>query len=120
MPVNGLRCNYRFGNSIVKRGEFPDPRYIFQRFPRDPLDLAIYILYNAVSNTKSSIKKYQKKLCHLFSWERSWGRRSWGRISDYNFTGDFGSATGIICHGKHELMPPVACTTLSQGVSSAG
>ena len=45
MPVNGLWCNYRFGNSIVRRGEFPDPEYIFPRFPRDPLDRAIITLY---------------------------------------------------------------------------
>ena len=54
MPVLGLWCNYRFGNSIAKRGEFPDPENISRGFPAT-LSIVRYIFYIAVSNTKSRI-----------------------------------------------------------------
>jgi hypothetical protein len=60
MPVNGLWCNYRFGNSIAGRGESPDPAYIFPRLSRDPLHRAIYILYRRQQN-KIKDKFFKKK-----------------------------------------------------------
>ena len=55
MPVNGVWCNYRFGNSIVRRDEFPDPEYISRGFPATQWVL-LYVFYNAVRNAKSRIK----------------------------------------------------------------
>jgi hypothetical protein len=59
MPVHGLWCNYRFGNSIAKRGEFPDPENISRGFPAT-LSIVRYIFYTAVSKTKSRINFVKK------------------------------------------------------------
>jgi hypothetical protein len=53
-PVHGLWCNYRFGKSITKRGEFPDPEYISRGFPATQWVL-LYAFYNVVSNAKSRV-----------------------------------------------------------------
>ena len=59
MPVRGLWCDYRFGNSFTRRGVFPDPKYILRGFPTTQRAL-LYIFYNAFGNAKSRIKFFEK------------------------------------------------------------
>ena len=61
-----LWCNYRFDNSIARRGEFPNPEYISRGFPATQRVL-LYTFYNAIRNAKSRINFFKKNLINLLT-----------------------------------------------------